>query len=316
MPRLANPIAETVTLAEATDQWIRSLRSANKSPRTCQTYAYATGKLAEQLGPDRAVGAVSRRDHEDLLASLSDRGWKPSSVSTVYRSLRTFWAFAVAHDGLPVTRDPMNGMAAPVVPETVVRFPTDDEVRAVLATCQTASRHNFLGHRDEALIRIFATTGARLSEIALLRLQDVDLGLMPVIEVVGKGRRERDLALDDATLRAVRRYLERERPRHPAAASTDRVWLARAGLMTPNGIAQMVAERGIEAGLPYRLHPHMFRHRAIAVMLGAGFSEGDTMAISGHRSRSMMDRYGQYTRSARALDAFRKASATGALPKL
>jgi integrase len=86
--------------------------------------------------------------------------------------------------------------------------------------------------------------------------------------------------------------------------------------MTPNGIAQMVAERGQKAGIARRVHPHELRHRFIATALKAGLSEGDTMALSGHRSRSMLDRYGRYTRSQRAQDAFRKASASGAIPKL
>jgi hypothetical protein len=50
--------------------------------------------------------------------------------------------------------------------------------------------------------------------------------------------------------------------------------------------------------------------------LKAGLSEGDVMSLSGHRSRSMLDRYGRYTRAQRAHAAFRKASASGAIPKV
>jgi integrase/recombinase XerC len=315
MPRLAKPLPATVTLANAADLWHQSLRSDNKSPRTIHAYTYAIKTLTAFLGPDRPLDQITRADHERLMGDLFERGWKPASVSTVYRPLRSFWKWAARHDDMPVSKDPMNGMQAPVVPEKTVEFVTDDELRAIIKTCQSKSRHNYLGHRDEAIIRLLATTAARLSEITELTLSDVDL-IGATVRVMGKGRRERFLPLDDATLTAVKRYLDKERPRHPSARSTDKLWLARAGQMTPSGIAQLVAERGVKASIGHRVHPHELRHRQIATLLGAGFSEGDVMALSGHRSRSMMDRYGRYTRSARAHDAFRRATAAGALPRL
>ncbi len=315
MPRLAKPVDTGPTLRDAMEMWRRSLVSANKSPKTVGIYLFAAEHLADQVSGLRPVEKITRADHEALLAKLQEKGWKPASISTVYRSLRSFWKFATEHDDLPVSKDPMNGMSAPKVEETTVKFVSDDELRAILKTCQSKSRHNYLGHRDEAIIRLLATTAARLSEIAELSLADIDL-LGATVRVMGKGRRERFLPLDDPTLLALKRYLDKERPRHPAARATDRVWLARAGEMTPNGIGQMVAERGIRAAIGHRVHPHELRHRQIATLLGAGFSEGDVMALSGHRSRSMMDRYGRFTRAQRAHDAFRRATATGALPKL
>lgn len=311
MARLTKPDSG-VTIAESADSWRRSMVADNKAPKTISTYLFAIKRLVAYLG-DREVGKVTRKDHEAWLAHELET-LKPSSVATLYRSTRSFWKWAVDHDDMPVDHDPMNGMKAPMIPEQSVAFVTDDELRAMLASCK-GGRHNFMGHRDEAIIRLLATTAARLSEVANLTLHDVDLPGQ-VVEVVGKGRRPRLLPLDEPTFAALKLYLEKERPRHPASRTTDRVWLARAGIMTPNGIAQMVATRGLTAGVKHRVHPHEFRHRQIATLLGAGFSEGDVMSISGHRSRSMMDRYGAFTKSQRAHDAFRKASASGALPRI
>ena len=317
MARLTKPASNVPLLGDVKVMWGSSLRAANKADKTIRTYLDAVGKLEAQVTSLRPINKVTRSDHEAMVAGLYAAGWKPSSVSTVYRSLRSFWKFVVEHDDLPVTKDPMNGMSAPVIPETTIEFVSDDELRKIIATTKSRSRHNFLGHRDEAIIRLLASTGARLSEVSELRLEDVDLGgPYPSVRVMGKGRRERDLPLDEPTFLALRFYLTRERPRHPAATVTDMVWLARAGEMTANGIGQMLAERAKDAGITRRVHPHELRHRFIAKTLGAGLSEGDVMALSGHRSRSMLDRYGRYTRAQRAQDAFRKASASGAIPRL
>jgi site-specific recombinase XerD len=295
--------------------WTRHLRVANRAPRTLTAYCYAASQLLQFIGASTPIDQIGRSDHEALLASLQARAWKPSSVSAVYRPLRTFWRFVVEHDDLPVAKDPMNGMRAPALPEQTIEFLSDAELRAVLATCVPRSRHNFRGRRDEAIIRLLASTGARLSEVANLVLDDVDPSF-EVVQVLGKGRRPRLLPLDEAIAAALRTYLTRERTRHPSARSTDRLWLGPRGPMTSSGIAQLFAERGRAAGIARRLHPHELRHRFVATALGAGLSEGDVMSLTGHRSRSMLDRYGRLTRSQRAHDAFRRATAGGLIPKL
>lgn len=315
MPRLAPPIDTVPTLGDARDAWRVSMMAAHKSPKTISTYLFALDRLIEYAGVV-PVARVTRRDLEGMQGALLGR-MKASSVLVVHRALRVFWKWAVAYPDLPVTKDPMDGMTPPRVPEMAVEFLTTDELRLMLRTCRSTSRHNYLGHRDEAILRLLATTTARLSEVCGLRVNDIDLSAATA-RVMGKGSRERYLPLDDDTARALRLYLDRERPRHPAAAS-PLLWLSRGEQgMTPSGIAQMVAERGYRAlGADHRrIHPHELRHRGIATLLGAGMSEGDVMSISGHRSRSLLDRYGSYTRAQRAHSAFRQASTKGALPRL
>jgi integrase len=312
--RMSKPLPAVVTLGDAIDAWQSSLKADGKSPKTITTYLYAVEQLAAHVGRDRALDSITRKDHEDMQGGLLAR-MKPTSVSTVYRSLRSFWGYVVEHDDLPVSKDPMNGLKPPRIPDVAVEFVSDDELRRILATCKDHSRHNYRGRRDEAIIRLLAATGARLSEIAMLNLADIDL-VAGQIRVMGKGKRERWVPFDDQTGLALRRYLDRERPRHPSASSTDRVWLGPKGLFTSNGIGQMLAERGKAAGITRRVHPHELRHKFISRALRAGMSEGDTMALSGHRSRSMMDRYGRADRAERAHDAYRRLTASGAIPKV
>jgi site-specific recombinase XerD len=314
MPRMKKPGAVTVSLGDAIEAWTSSLKADGKSEKTITTYLYGVERLAAHVTPFRPLDQITRADHEDMQAGLLAR-MKATSVSTVYRSLRSFWGWAVKHNDMPVKADPMDGMSAPRVPETTVEFVTDAELRAILATCKARSRHNFRGHRDEALIRLLAATGCRLSEITMLTLSDIDLPGRS-IKVTGKGKRERWVPFDDDTAKALRLYLTNERPRHPSAGATDRIWLGPAGLFTANGIGQMLAQRAEAIGIKRRVHPHELRHRFVATALGAGISEGDVMALSGHRSRSMMDRYGSHTRAQRAQEAYRRATASGALPRL
>jgi integrase/recombinase XerD len=304
MARLAPlPKTASLTLSDAVAQWVTSMRARNIAPRTIDQYTYAMGCIEDILGADINVLSITPSHVEQVVVTLHQRGWKAASVSSVYRPWRTLMNFLVARDFIPVS--PFAKTRAPfveVVPPPAI--PVED-LRRLLAGCQSRSKHNYRGARDEAILRILASTGLRLSECTNLTLNDVDLASpSPTVTVLGKGRKVRTVPLDPSTADVIRVYLQRERPRSPFAGM-DRVWLAPKGPMTAQGIYQMVTDRAAKIGLD--LHPHSLRHFAIQGMLRAGMSEGDTMAISGHSTRSMLDRYSAADRADRARQAFLQA---------
>jgi integrase/recombinase XerD len=68
--------------------------------------------------------------------------------------------------------------------------------------------------------------------------------------------------------------------------------------LTANGIYQMIARRGRQAGVA--VHPHRFRHHFSHTWLDRGGPEGDLMELNGWASPQMLRRYGASARAARA----------------
>ncbi len=122
----------------------------------------------------------------------------------------------------------------------------------------------------------------------------------------GKGSRIRLVPLGAQTIRA---SIAISGPGRNTRAATSRSFgSARRGRLTESGLAELVRDRGLEAGIPGRVHPHMFRHAYAHMMLAGGMQETDLMAVVGWRSRDMVARYAASTRAERAIAAARALS--------
>lgn len=97
----------------------------------------------------------------------------------------------------------------------------------------------FLDLRDEAIIRLYYSTGARLSEVGKLPLDDIDLETDSV-RFRGRGNKDRRVLIGPKTALALSRYL-RVRARHKGD-ELPQLWLAECGArpLAPNGIKIML----------------------------------------------------------------------------
>ena len=285
------------------ESWRRHLRAQRISPATISTYSTAVGQLTRFLvrqGMPTTPAAVRREHVEAFITDILEH-WKPATAHNRYRGCHAFFRWLIEEG--EVRDNPMERMKPPRLPEEPPPVLREAELRALLVACERDK--TFAGRRDEAVLRIFMDTGARRGEVLNLGVADVDLE-QGLLRVTGKGSRTRLVPLGAQTVRAVDRYI-RVRAKHPRADLAV-LWIGKKGRLTESGLAELVRDRGLQAALPGRVHPHMFRHAYAHMMLAAGMQETDLMAVVGWRSRDMVARYAASTRAERAIAAARALS--------
>jgi integrase len=315
-------MGQGLQLDSLVDSWKLSLEARNLS--TATTYIYGRGLdvfrtyLAE-AGLSGAVGAIRREHIEAALVWMGQPTaerppYSDHTIGTFYDGVASFWKWATAEG--EVERNPMANMTKPIIPETPVDFPTAAELRRMLKPME-GGRRSFADRRDAAIIRLFTSTGLRLSELANIRW-DVQAGESPdlvidakrgEVSVMGKGRKPRTVSFGVKAAQALDAY-RRARSEHPNA-ELPWFWISDKGRMTTSGIRQMLGRRGKAVGVD--VGPHTLRHYFIHEQLRGDPEAGiqpkppETVArLLGHSSTKMIQRtYGASLAMERANEANR-----------
>ena len=231
---------------------------------------------------------VSREDIRDFITEQSTRrrlpngrmGGSPATALVRYKALQQFFRHCVEEEESKCRRWPGcapqgRGGTVPIVP---------DDVLARLVKARSGK--TLEDRRDTALLRVFLDTGCRKSEVANLRVSDVNLDNQ-TIQVLGKGNKVRRVPFGMKAAQAIERYLrllERERP-DQIADPDNWLWLGRQGKLSTSGIDDILHRMCDEAGVP-RLHWHQLRHTFAHEWLARGGNEGDLMSwLAGSHAR-------------------------------
>ena len=260
---------------------------------TVESYRRDLNRYAEVLAArgKTEFNDVTTVDVAEFRAALhtGDENHPPLATSSVGRAVvavRGLHAFARAH-GLAVD-DPAREVAPPAPPRRLPKAITIDEIERLLDAAGSTDDPDPRVLRDRALLEFLYGTGARISEVTGLDVDDLDhLARDPAVRLSGKGGKQRYVPVGSYAVRALDAYLVRGRPALAAAAvrrASPAVFLnARGGRLTRQGAWGVLREAAVRSGKT-DVSPHTLRHSFATHLLDGGADIRVVQELLGHAS--------------------------------
>jgi len=211
-----------------------------------------------------------------------------TSLARLQSSVRGLHRFLVG-EGV-AGDDPTARLRPPKMPRRLPKALTIDQVERLLDAAgpapgsEAAAAGDASAVRDRALLELLYATGARVSEIVQLDVDDTAHG--DVLRVRGKGSKERIVPVGSYARAAVEAYLTRVRPALAARGrATPRLFLGVRGAPLSRQSAWLVIRAAAErAGLTAHVSPHTLRHSFATHLLQGGADVRVVQELLGHAS--------------------------------
>jgi site-specific recombinase XerD len=197
---------------------------------------------------------------------------------------------------------------------TETHFLERDEVDQLL---RRLPREGRLALRDRALLLFLYNTGARVQEVADLRVGHLDLGPHPLVRLHGKGDKWRTCPLWRQTAQLLAELINSVGASRQAEAA---VFTANGRPLTRSGIYKLVRRHGADLDSPQTgrsVTPHTFRHSATVHLLEAGVEVNVIRGWLGHADLTTTNRYAEINTRAKieALRATEPPSSSAEPPR-
>lgn len=279
------------TLETALRSYLAHLRvERGLSPNTLAAYERDLSRYIRFLSARgiETPTAVSTADVAAFLEALQTgedggRALATSSAARLITAVRGWHAFLV-EEGQTLD-NPAAEVKPPSTTQHLPKALSIEQVQALLAAA--GDEATAVGLRDKALLEALYATGARISEVVALAIDDLDREL-GVIRLFGKGRKERIVPVGRYAWDALEAYLVRGRPELAERGSgTPSVFLNTRGRTLSRQSAWLVIQQSAErAGLGEELHisPHTLRHSFATHLLSGGADVRVVQELLGHAS--------------------------------
>lgn len=250
----------------------------------------------------------------DFLVSLrlGDKTHPALSSSSAARTLiavRGFHAF-LAREGL-TPNDPARAVKPPSGAKQLPKALSFPEIELLLNAVGVDAKGDLsvLMMRDRALLELLYGTGARISELINLTVDEVSQlsKSAPILKLLGKGDKQRLVPVGKPALTALETYLVRSRPVLAAGGKgTAALFLnARGGKLSRQSAWQILQDAAERAGLAGKVSPHTMRHSFATHLLENGADVRVVQELLGHASVTTTQIYTMVT-----VDQLREVYAT------
>lgn len=218
----------------------------------------------------------------DFASELLVQGMKASSSNRILAAVRGFHKF-LALEGIRQD-DPTGRIRPPKLPKRLPKALSQDQVVELLSAAGPEpddESADLIRLRDRAILELMYSTGARVSEVVALDLDEVDdSGLL---RVRGKGSKERIVPVGSFAARSLNSYLVRTRPELARLRGERALFLNKlGGRLSRQSIWEIIQKAGRACNL--EVSPHSLRHSFATHLIEGGADVRVVQELLGHAS--------------------------------
>lgn len=283
------------------------------SPHSVAAYARDLAQAADFLGRKRGCkgwATVASNDLSAWVQSMSAEELSPASLARKLSAIRGLYRYLMREQ--QCTADPTELLSSPRLVRPLPGALTEGEITRLLEAPHSGDAH---GLRDKAMLELFYASGLRISELASMTIQQIDLehGL---VRVFGKGSKERVVPMGEKAAKAIAAYLEAGRPHFVKASRTrSHLFLSeRGGPLSRVRLWMLVRHYARLAGIKRAVKPHLLRHSFATHLLSGGADLRAIQEMLGHANISTTEIYTAVEPS-RILEHHRKFHPRGRKPR-
>lgn len=220
-------------------------------------------------------------------SSLREAKLSVASINRIDSTLRSFFKHLQQEYGYS---DPTLEIAPK---KSARRLPKALTITQIVSMIEAAYREGQpITLRDQAMLELLYSSGARVSELIGINLNDLSSmqtndGSITTLKLRGKGSKERIVPLGSFASKAIDSYVTRVRPELVAksAKTTSALFLNSRGLrISRQSVWQMVLDAAEAAGVSEHVSPHVFRHSYATHLLDGGADIRVVQELLGHAS--------------------------------
>jgi len=286
----------------------------NVSAHTVRAYESDLGQFLTHVAEARGVkrrdldpASLDRTAIRSFLGASHARGLSRATAARRLSAVRTFLRYLRREELL--VGDP--GALVPT-PKREVRMPAHLSEQEIALLLAQPAGDDPLGRRDRAILEMFYASGLRLSELAGLDMDDVNL-TAKMVRVLGKGGKPRLVPFNGSTASAIRAYLKDRlglgttTSVRDARRERDPLFLNyRGSRLTTRSIDRLVRRYVAACSARLGISPHALRHSFATHLLQRGADLRVIQELLGHSRISTTQRY-THVNAAQLLDVYSKS---------
>ena len=292
-----------MTLIDAFENFLQYCRfEKTLTNQTIQDYKEDFLQFQRYYPDKKELTDLNKNDLNDFSYDQALNGLSPATIARRIATIKNFYMF-LESDNLAkgiISEE----ITIPKKDKTLPQVLSEEEISQLLNAPDLTSEK---GIRDYAVLEILYSCGLRVSEAANLQINQIN-EQEEIINILGKGKKERIVPIRKSALKAVKTYINEVRNKH-LVIDNKAVFIGKNGKrMSRQALYNIVVNNAKLAGIQKEIHPHTLRHSFATHLLDNGADLRVVQELLGHTNIGTTQIYTHVTTKTlvKSYDLYRK----------